>query len=79
MYISMKYVILYVGAGAITGWLSRGNLTIGLIGVVFAALAGSSFGLPYAILGAIEFGVGLWLSSIFQKNEQREQEKLEKL
>lgn len=70
MYISMKYVIMYVGAGAATGWLSKGDRTACLIGVGIAALIGASFSISYAILSAIEFGVGIGLASILRENKE---------
>lgn len=69
MYISLKYVILYVGAGTVTGLLSKGDRTANLIGLGVAALIGASFGISYAILSAIEFGIGLGLAAMFQKNK----------
>ena len=69
MYISMKYVILYVGAGAATGWFSKGDRTASLIGLGVAALIGASFGVSYALISAIEFGIGLGLAAMFQKNK----------
>lgn len=70
MYISLKYVILYVGAGVATGWFSKGDRTACLVGAGIAALIGASFGISYAILSAIEFGVGLGLASMFRKNRE---------
>lgn len=70
MFISMKYVILYVGAGVATGWFSKGNRTACLVGAGIAAFIGASFGISYAILSAIEFGVGLWLASMLRKNSE---------
>lgn len=70
MFISMKYVILYVGAGAITGWLSKGDKTVAYIGLGIAALIGMSFGISYAVLSAIEFGIGLGVVALLQKNKQ---------
>jgi hypothetical protein len=70
MYISMKYVILYLGAGAATGWFSKGDRTASLIGLGVAALIGASFGISYAFVSAIEFGIGLGLSAMLRKNKE---------
>ncbi len=70
MYISMKYVILYVGAGAATGWFSKGDRTASLVGLGVAALIGASFGTSYALISAIEFGIGLGLAAMIRKNKE---------
>lgn len=70
MYISMKYVILYVGAGAATGWFSKGDRTASLIGLGVAALIGASFGISYAPISAIEFGIGLGLAALLRKRKE---------
>ena len=68
MYISLKYVILYVGAGAATGWFSKGDLKTCLVGVGIAALIGASFSISYAVVSAIEFGIGIGLASMVRTN-----------
>ncbi len=70
MYISMKYVILYVGAGAATGWFSKGDRTASLVGLGVAALIGASFGIFYALISASEFGIGLGLAAMIRKNKE---------
>ena len=70
MYISMKYVILYVGAGAATAWFSKGDRTASLIGLGVAALIGASFGISYALVSAIEFGIGLGLAAMLRKKKE---------
>ncbi len=70
MYISMKYVILYVGAGAATGWFSKGDRTASLIGLGVAALIGASCGISYALISAIEFGIGLGLAALLRKRKE---------
>lgn len=70
MYISMKYVVLYVGAGAATGWFSKGDRTASLIGLGVAALIGASFGISYALVSAIEFGIGLGLATMLRKKQE---------
>ena len=67
MYISFKYIILYVGAGVATGILSKGDKNAALIGLGVSALVGASFGLSYALLSAIEFGIGLTLARLLSK------------
>ncbi len=67
MYISGKYIILYVGAGVATGILSKGDNNAALIGLGVSALVGASFGLSYALLSAIEFGIGLALARLLSK------------
>ena len=70
MYISIKYVLLYVGAGAVAGWFSKGDRTVSLVGLGVAALIGASFGLSYAMLSAIEFGIGLGFASMLRKGKK---------
>jgi len=70
MFISMKYVILYVGAGTATGWFSKGDRTASLIGLGIAALLGTSFGISYALISAIEFGIGLGLARMLLKKQE---------
>lgn len=69
MFISMKYVVMYVGAGAITGWLSKGDKTAAYVGLGIAALIGMSFGITYAVLSAIEFGIGLGAVALLRNKE----------
>lgn len=69
MYISMKYVVLYVGAGAATGWLTKGDRTASLIGLGISALIGASFDVSYAVISAIEFGIGLGLVKMLWKDK----------
>lgn len=71
MYISAKYVILYTGAGIAAGYLTEGDKSAALIGLGIAAIFGYSFGFDYAIVSAIEFGVGLGLAAIFRDNNDR--------
>lgn len=69
MFISMKYVILYVGADVATGWFSKGDRNASLIGLGIAALIGACFGISYAVISAIEFAIGLGLSSMLRKSK----------
>lgn len=64
MYISGKYLILYVGAGVATGLFAKGNKNTYLLGLGTSALIGSSFGISYAFLSALEFGIGLVIASM---------------
>ena len=66
MYVSMKYLILYIGAGVATGWLTKGDRTASLVGIGVAALIGASFGMSYAVLSAIEFAVGLGVAKLMR-------------
>lgn len=65
MFLSMKYVLLYTGVGLATGYVSKGDKTAALVGMGVAALAGFSFGLSYALLSAIEFGIGFGIFCMF--------------
>jgi hypothetical protein len=69
MYISMKYIVLYVGAGVATGWLSKGDRTASLVGICIAGLIGFSFGISYAVLSAVEFIVGLGIARMLNKDK----------
>jgi hypothetical protein len=73
VYISGKYIILYVGAGVATGYVSKGDRNVALIGLGISALIGASFGISYALISAIEFGIGLALSSMFIKRNETDQ------
>lgn len=66
MYVSMKYLILYIGAGVATGWLTKGERTASLVGIGVAALIGASFDMSYAVLSAIEFAVGLSVAKLMR-------------
>lgn len=70
MYITAKYVLLYTGAGIATGYLTEGDKSAALMGLGIAAIFGYSFGLDYAIVSAIEFGVGLTLAAFFRGNKK---------
>ena len=72
MYFSAKYVILYTGAGLAFGYISEGDKKVGLIGLGLAALAGYSFGTDYAIVSAIEFGVGLGIAALIRSSRNTE-------
>jgi hypothetical protein len=73
MYISLKYVIFYTCVGGVVGYFSDGEKKVGIAGAVLSALMGASFGVGYAVLSAIEFGVGFYLGSALQdKNENEE-------
>jgi hypothetical protein len=69
MFLSAKYVVLYAGAGMVTGFVSKGNKTAMWVGMGIAALVGASFGLGYAAVSAIEFTVGFGVSLMFQSNK----------
>lgn len=74
MFLSAKYVLLYTGAGLVTGFVSKGDKAAVLVGMGIAALVGASFGLSYAIVSAIEFGVGFGVSLMFQSNKKGDPE-----
>ncbi|UUZ67289.1 hypothetical protein LP416_21115 [Polaromonas sp. P2-4] len=62
-------MILYTGAGIATGYLTEGDKSAALMGLGIAAIFGYSFGFDYAIVSAIEFGVGLALAAVFRGNK----------
>jgi hypothetical protein len=66
MYISLKYLVLYIGSGAATGWVSKGDRKICLIGLGISALIGAWFSLTYAVISALEFAAGLALASLIR-------------
>lgn len=72
MYISLKYVFLYVLAGGATALIFQMDRRAGAVGVIVSVILGSRFGGAYAILSAIEFmagfGLVVWLS---KKSELR--------
>lgn len=73
MYLSGKYIILYVGAGVATGYISKGDRNAALIGLGISALIGASFGVSYALISALEFAIGLGLASMLIKKQDPEQ------
>lgn len=72
MYISVKYLVLYVGAGLATGVFSKGDKTICWIGVGIAALLGANFGIGYAALSAVEFAIGLGIAALVTRKRGSE-------
>jgi hypothetical protein len=72
MYISGKYLILYVGAGIALGVLSKGDKKISLVGLGISALLGASFSFAYAFISAIEFGIGLGLAALINTHKDPE-------
>jgi hypothetical protein len=73
MYLSSKYIILYVGAGLATGYVSKGDRNAALIGLGISALIGASFGISYALISSIEFAIGLGLASVLIKKKDSDQ------
>jgi len=73
MYLSGKYIVLYVGAGVATGYFSKGDRNTALIGLGISALIGASFGIGYALISSIEFAIGLGLASVLLKKKDPEQ------
>ncbi len=73
MYLSGKYIILYVGAGVVTGYVSKGDRNAALIGLGISALIGASFGISYALISALEYAIGLGLASMLIKKQDPEQ------
>lgn len=67
MVLSIKYIILYTGAGFATGYFSHGNKSIGVIGACVAFLLGCSFGISYGAISAVEFGIGLGAAALIRK------------
>lgn len=70
MYISLKYLILYCGAGLATGYFSKGDKTALLVGMGIAALLGTSFGVSYAIVSGIEFAVGFGVAVVLRGDKK---------
>lgn len=66
MFLSATYIVLYTGAGLATGFFTKADKTTILVGMVLAAIAGGSFGVSYAIVSAIEFGVGIGVAVMLQ-------------
>ena len=64
MYLSGKFIILYVGAGVAIGYVSKGGRNAALVGLGVSALIGSSFSISYALISALEFAIGLGLASM---------------
>jgi hypothetical protein len=72
MILSAKYILLYTGAGLVTGFIAKRNKTALLVGMGIAALIGASFSVSYAILSAIEFAVGFGITVMLQRNNKDE-------
>jgi uncharacterized membrane protein (UPF0136 family) len=69
MFISIKYVIFYTCVGGVVGYFADGDKKVAIAGAILSALMGSTFGVEYAILSAIEFGIGFFIGSTFKKKE----------
>ena len=69
MYISAKYIVLYVGSGLATGLLSRCDKHASLIGLGISCLIGASFSISYALLSSLEFGIGLVIASMLIRSK----------
>lgn len=75
MYISFKYVILYLLAGGITAVVTNSDRRAGVIGIIISALFGSTFGVAYAILSALEFLAGFSLVGWIDKEQTSRKQK----
>ena len=75
MFISIKYVIFYTCVGGVVGYIADRDKRVGIAGAILSALMGATFGVEYAILSAIEFGVGFFLGGAFKKKELVDDEK----
>jgi uncharacterized membrane protein (UPF0136 family) len=75
MYISLKYVIFYTCVGGIVGYFADGDKRVAIAGAILSALMGATFGIEYAIISAVEFGVGFFLGSIFKQKEITDDDK----
>jgi hypothetical protein len=70
MFISIKYVIFYTCVGGIVGYIADGEKKVAIAGAILSAMMGATFGVEYAILSAVEFGIGFFLGSTFKKKEE---------
>ena len=66
MYISLTYVAFFTCTGGVVGYIAEGDKRVLAISAGLAAMMGYSFGIDYAILSAIEFGVGFAVGSILK-------------
>ncbi len=73
MFISMKYVIFYTSVGGVVGYFAEGEKNVAIAGAILSAMMGATFGFEYAILSAIEFGVGFFIGSILKKKDVDEE------
>ena len=72
MYISVKYVIFYTCVGGAVGYIADGDKKVLVAGAILSALLGSKYGEIYAVLSAIEFGIGFVFGTFIsnKKNEE---------
>ena len=74
MILSAKYIIIYTGAGLVTGFIAKKDKTALLVGMGIAAMIGASFNISYAILSAIEFAVGFGIAAMVQRDKKNDSE-----
>ena len=72
MFISLKYVIFYTCVGVGVGYIADGDKRVAIAGAILSAMMGISFGFNYAILTAIEFGVGFFIGSVLKEKNKKE-------
>lgn len=72
MFISLKYVIFYTCVGVGVGYIADGDKRVAIAGAILSAMMGMTFGFNYAILTAIEFGVGFFIGSVMKEKNKRE-------
>ena len=72
MFISLKYVIFYTCVGVGVGYIADGDKRVAIAGAILSAMTGMTFGFNYAILTAIEFGVGFFIGSVMKEKNKRE-------
>ncbi len=73
MYISLKYVAFYTCTGGLVGYIAAGDKRVLAISAGLAAMMGYSFGIDYAILSAIEFGVGFAVGAFLKNKTESKQ------
>jgi hypothetical protein len=72
MFISLKYVIFYTCVGIGVGYIADGDKRVAIAGAILSAMVGMTFGFSYAILTAVEFGVGFFIGSVLKEKNKRE-------
>jgi hypothetical protein len=72
MFISLKYVIFYTCVGVGVGYIADGDKRVATAGAILSAMMGMTFGFNYAILTAVEFGVGFFIGSVLKEKNKRE-------
>lgn len=66
----IQYIILYIGSGADSCRFSKEDRTPSLIWLGVGAIIVAYIGISYALVSAIEFGMGIGLTAMLWKSKE---------